>query len=375
MSLPEAAAPNKTSCAGIVSTIIPCYTLERWPLLIDAVRSLREQEGVSAHIIVAVDNNRALYDRVVGEGIADAVAYNHGERGASAARNAGARLAQTDLIAFLDDDAQASNTLLSQLVRPFSDPKVIGSGGRVDAQWRQCSPEWFPAEFNWVVGASWLGMPTGPSRVRNVWAENMAVRRSVFETVQGFRRGFGKVGNYSEPEDTELCIRSSQRFPGHFWVYEPSAVVYHNVPADRTTFRFFVHRSYSEGQGKAALSRVMKTEASSTAVLGDEASYCRSVVPAACRRYLRQLLSTRQAALRLGALLCGVGAAAAGYAYAWFSLQSGPWCGWKEARFRREPAPTSQPGPNATKGRVADKYLGSSIRAGLDKCDCGGRGE
>ena len=35
----------------------------------------------------------------------------------------------------------------------------------------------------------------------------MLVKRSAFELVDGFREDFGKIGNRSLPEDTDLCLR------------------------------------------------------------------------------------------------------------------------------------------------------------------------
>ena len=60
----------------------------------------------------------------------------------------------------------------------------------------------------------------------------MAVRRAVFEKVGGFRVDFGKVGDVSRPEDTDLCIRMSTETGGR-WIFVPEAVVDHDVEAER----------------------------------------------------------------------------------------------------------------------------------------------
>jgi hypothetical protein len=138
----------------------------------------------------------------------------------------------------------------------------------------------------------------------------MAVRRTPFERVGGFRTDFGKVGRASRPEDTDLCIRMSAGTEDGCWIYEPKAVVHHHVPADRTTLRFFLRRCYLEGLGKAE----MKRHLNEMSTLADEADYVRSVVPSGLRRRLRDI---QQAPKRNGAQACamiaGVGFAGAGF--------------------------------------------------------------
>ena len=54
-------------------------------------------------------------------------------------------------------------------------------------------------------------------------------------------------------EETEFCIRASGLFPGGIWLYCPRARIRHVVPAQRTTWRYFVHRCRMEGTAKAVL--------------------------------------------------------------------------------------------------------------------------
>jgi glucosyl-dolichyl phosphate glucuronosyltransferase len=131
----------------------------------------------------------------------------------------------------------------------------------------------------------------------------MAVRRDAFEAVGGFRSGFGKVGSMSRPEDTDLCIRVGAAGPQSDWVYVPTAVIDHEVPAQRATFAFFLRRCYWEGAGKIELSAHLGADRD----LGDERSYLLHTLPAA---FLRDLTTGRFA--RAGAILAGVLAAALG---------------------------------------------------------------
>ena len=67
----------------------------------------------------------------------------------------------------------------------------------------------------------------------------MAIRRSIFDAIGGFRDGFGNDGSRWAPEDTDLCIRASSARIEGAWMYEPKAVAGHKVPAEREKQRFF----------------------------------------------------------------------------------------------------------------------------------------
>jgi GT2 family glycosyltransferase len=296
-----------------VSTVIACHDVRRWRSLVAAIGSLRAQVGVEAEVIVAVDNNHLLYDRLRAEDLADQIVLNEGPKGASVTRNAGAALATSPVIAFLDDDARADERWLGALVSSFVDEDVAGAGGLVAPAWLGKRPAWFPDEFGWVVGASFTGMPSHTAVVRNVWAENMAVRREVFTGIGGFRATFGKVGSVSQPEDTELCIRATAAFPTKRWIYEPSAVVHHEVPEERSSFSFFLRRCQNEGRGKANLARLLRTQGTTDGRLDDENRYVKSILPRSALGYLRGSLKDPEDSLRFGALTLGISSAAVGY--------------------------------------------------------------
>jgi GT2 family glycosyltransferase len=266
-----------TSSAGVgaVSVVIAAHDERRWPHLLEAVRSTLAQAPAPSEIIVVIDHNEALRERVCAEFPGITVLANRSARGASGTRNTGASHARTALVAFLDDDAAARPDWLHRLIAPFSDPAVVGTGGGVDPVWQAGRPRWFPAEFNWVVGASYTGMPETQAPIRNVWSENMAVRRDAFAAVGGFRVGFGKLGDRSRPEDTDLCIRMAELSPAAHWVHVPHALADHQVPAYRSTFRFFLRRCYHEGRGKIEMARQL----TSSAALGSERAYLYRTLP------------------------------------------------------------------------------------------------
>jgi GT2 family glycosyltransferase len=288
-----------------VSVVLPCYTELRLDNIRAALTSLRKQTLEPRQVVVAVDNNPRLAELLDEEFDWITVVRNDAGRGASATRNRGVEAVETPLTAFLDDDEIADPDWLRELTRPFADERVVGTGGTYEPAWETEKPVWFPDEFAWVVGGSYLGLPTETAPIRNVWSGNMAVRTAEFRAVDGFRTEFGKQGSFSQPEDTDLCIRMSEASSKH-WMYVPSAVILHDVPAVRGSIGFFVARCYSEGAGKAA----MRVNLGSSSAVDAEYGYVREAALTA----LRRLAQFRWAAILQGlTIVLGLASAGAGY--------------------------------------------------------------
>jgi GT2 family glycosyltransferase len=261
-----------------VTVVLATYDESRWPHLAAAVGSVLAQRPEPAAVIVAVDHNARLRDRVAATWPQVHVVENGHARGASGTRNAGAKAATTPLVAFLDDDARAREGWLRRLVGPLADPEVVGTGGPMLPVWeRGGAPRWFPPEFGWVVAASYPGLPTSVAMVRNVWSANMAVRMDAFRAAGGFRTDFGKTGDRARPEDTHLCISMARVWDGGRWMYVPDAVVDHQVPAPRSRPAYFLRRSFAEGAGKVEMTRLLGKGQR----LDPERDYVRRVLPTA----------------------------------------------------------------------------------------------
>ncbi|GAA0814035.1 glycosyltransferase [Spirilliplanes yamanashiensis] len=317
--------------AAEVSIVIPCHTERNWDTLVGAVAAALGQHPVApVEVVVVVDHNPALFERARRELTSVTVLENRFEQGASGNRNTGAQHTTTPLIAFLDCDIAAGPDWLAQLTEPFADPDVVGTGGAIAAGWSRSRPSWLPDELLWAVGASYTGMPTTTAPVRNVWSASMAVRRDAFTAVGGFRDGFGKIGKRNRPEDTDLCLRMSAG--GGHWMYVPGAVVEHDVPRERSTFRFLMQRCYAEGRGKVQMARLLRGSRS----LGAERSYVSRTLPRAVLREASGVVRPTGRgraghAARAGTVLAAVTAAAVG--------------GAVEALggVRREPHPATEP--------------------------------
>lgn len=273
-----------------VSVVICAYTEDRWDDLVAAVASV-EGQSVRAHqLIVVIDYNDALLERAKAAFGQAIVVANDDTKGLSGARNCGTRLTTGEVVAFLDDDAWADRDWLEHLVAGYADPSVLGVGGHITPAWIGGAPRAFPAEFNWVVGCTYRGMPEETAPIRNMIGANMSFRRRLFDEVGGFHSGLGRVGTLPLGcEETEFCIRASARWPEGTFLHEPRARVQHRVPAARGTFRYFRRRTYAEGLSKARVTKL----AGRTQALASERTYATKTLPAGVCRGLLDIVRRR----------------------------------------------------------------------------------
>jgi len=270
-----------------ISVVICVYTEQRWDDFLLAVDSVKQQSISPKEIIVIVDHNPIMLERLRAHVSGVAAIENDEYRGLSGARNSGIDAARGTVIAFLDDDAVAAPDWLQELSAGYQDPMVLGVGGTVKPMWLKSRPAWFPEEFNWVVGCTYQGMPRKTAPIRNFIGCNMSFRREVFEAIGKFRRDIGRVG--TRPlgcEETELCVRLSQYWPNSVLLYKPSACVHHRVPASRASWPYFLSRCYSEGLSKALVTRSVGTKDG----LASERAYTFKTLPQGALRGLKDTL-------------------------------------------------------------------------------------
>jgi glucosyl-dolichyl phosphate glucuronosyltransferase len=310
-----------------VSVIIPTYTKARWDWLQEAVASVRAQTVPATEIIVVVDHNPGLLEEISRE-FQDVIAVpNIGGQGVSGARNSGVKASRGEVVAFLDDDSIARKDWLATLLRHIVVPGVVGVGCYSDGLWETPCPSWFPGEFSWTIGVSYSGLPKEPTAMRNVWTSAMLVKRSAFEVVDGFREDFGKIGNRSLPEDTDLCLRIAAVQEKAIWMWDPEKVMQHRVPAGRATFSYLMSRCFLQGWGKAAMAQMDGFDESTSS----ERNYALRILPAGVCRGLADALRGDLSGLgRSGAIIAAFTVTVAGYV--WFLL---------EGLFRRKGTPRS----------------------------------
>ncbi|MGH3965014.1 MAG: glycosyltransferase family 2 protein [Pseudonocardiaceae bacterium] len=301
------------------SVVICAYTEDRWDDVLAAVGSVRVQHTEPHEIIVVVDHNPTLYGRLKSTLHDVVVVENRQARGLSGGKNTGVAVARGDLVAFLDDDAVAEPDWLRFLGASYADENVIGVGGLTRPLWETERPAWFPAEFDWVVGCTFVGRE--PGRVRNLLGGNASFRREAFDIAGGFPGHIGRSAAMRRPlgcEETEFCIRLGRLCPGSVFVFDARAVIWHRVPAVRSRFSYFRSRCYAEGLSKAMVTRSVGVADG----LSAERSYTAVTLRRGVTRGLAEALRGDSAALaRPAAIAAGLLFATTGYAVG--TLQGG----------------------------------------------------
>ncbi len=235
--------------ARLVSIIIP--TFRRPEAFARAARSVFAQRGFGmAAEIIAIDNDPAGSALDVFRALAAEAPYPflwaHEPRpGVSHARNAAMALARGDLIAFLDDDEEATPGWLAGLIqvqRETGADAVFGAiQGRVGAdvvRHRAFLERFFSRRGPAVSGPidDYFGM-----------GNSLLVRARLLAQ----EAPFDPRANAQGGEDDILF--AAARANGARFAWSAEALVYEHAPAHRARLRYALHRAFAFGQGPSKL--------------------------------------------------------------------------------------------------------------------------
>lgn len=205
----------------VVTVIIPVRTIT--PYVKETVDYLKKQSENNFEIIVVTDREEKLPGVKV---------IANREPTPSYKRNLGARLAKSEILAFLDDDSYPEKNWLKGALSVFRKSEV-GDQKSVAAV---CGPTLTPPSDNvyqkasgWVW-ASWFGSGSAGVYRNRVQSRrevddfpsvNLLVRKADFEKVGGF-----DVKHWPG-EDTKLCLDLTKKL-GKKIIYDPKVLVYHH---------------------------------------------------------------------------------------------------------------------------------------------------
>jgi cellulose synthase/poly-beta-1,6-N-acetylglucosamine synthase-like glycosyltransferase len=255
------------STSLLLSVVITSYTMNRLPDVLELIESLGKQTYSNIEVIFVGEGTRELCERVEKFGREKGMtnlrmAFNEGQAGLSFARNLGVHCCRGEIIAFTDDDAVVAPDWAEQIVRTFmSYPEVIGVTGQAIPLWVGDGAQWFPQEFDWVIGSTRFTEWRDLRQVRNAFGVNMAFRREAFryclfsEALVGGNQGNpdgAKGGLLGEDTLFSLELYSKTKKP---MLYTPTAKVYNKVYANRLQPRFVRRRAFWEGYTKRTLVR------------------------------------------------------------------------------------------------------------------------
>lgn len=273
----------------LLSIVVTSYTLDRLEGIYELLDSIKAQTYTRVETIVVVERSNELFDHVKRYAAEKAfpqlkVLFNHGEQGASAARNLGVKEAKGEVLGFVDDDVVLSPDWAKETIKTYDDDSAIGVTGPAFPLW-ECSPaRWLPKEFYWIIGCtSWLDA-NGIKEVRNVWTMNSSFKREVFDKGIFFSTTIGPYGGSMKgreknkiSEDLEFSMRAREK-TGERIVYNPKVRVQHRVSKDRLSWRYIIQWSYWIGASRRALKRLYPEEDKrQTSVLDTEYDLLKSI--------------------------------------------------------------------------------------------------
>jgi glycosyltransferase involved in cell wall biosynthesis len=239
-----------------VSVVVCTYAMERYGPFSEAVESVLAQTYDDLEVVLVVDGNEAVYDRVRADFCDDERVVCHcndENRGISYSRTKGAELASGEIVAFIDDDATARPDWVENLVRVYEETDAIAVGGDVRPDWQVERPSFFPEEFYWLVGVVEPGFADHMEEVRNTYGSNISYRREQFLEVGGYDPNTGRKGDkHLQAHEAPVGIRLQRRF-GKGMVFTEDAVVDHKLFDYRAEFRWLLFRSFWQGYSKRVM--------------------------------------------------------------------------------------------------------------------------
>ncbi len=258
-----------------VSVVVCTYTMDRYDVFTEAVESVLAQTYDPIEVILVIDGNTEVYERVVDDfgDLENVVVHNNEEnRGISYSRTRGAELASGEIVAFIDDDGLAEPDWIVKHVETYEETNAIAVGGYVAPNWVGEKPDFFPEEFYWLVGCTEKGFAEHGEEIRNGYGSNVSYKRDLFLDVGGYDVNTGRKGDrHIQAHEAPVGIRIREEY-GQGVVYVEDAVVHHKLFEYRGDFRWLVFRSFWQGFSKRIMGILLPESK------GDESEYLQNLV-------------------------------------------------------------------------------------------------
>jgi glycosyltransferase involved in cell wall biosynthesis len=246
-------------------TVCIC-THNRPPYVRDCLEGLRRQNAAPEHFNVLIVDSAS--DDEASAAIAALVATMANARmvrveqpGLGLARNAGADAADSDYIAYIDDDAIPESDWIARIldvVREFR-PALIG--GRILPQWESPLPAWWPATLRGTLSIIEVE-GRGEYRTSDLpegmepYGANIIVHLPALHAVGGFGRNSGRVGK-ALLSDEEVQLAWRLQAAGYSARYDSRIVVRHQIQAARLTPSWLLSRLYWQGVSTVLTRRLL----------------------------------------------------------------------------------------------------------------------
>lgn len=204
------------------------------------------------------DNTKKIIHNFINKAIIPTQYYYESRLGLSNARNRGILEATGEIIAYIDDDAVATRLWIKRLVKTYRYPQVGCTGGKVIPTTKIIPSNKFPIHALNYLGIFDLGdkEATCLSDIYPIGC-NISYRKNIFEQIGYFDITLGRIGqSLLSSEEIDLCQRLQR--VGYTIIYEPRAIVYHNINKNKFSLIYLLKRYYMEGVSQARIKSTRK---------------------------------------------------------------------------------------------------------------------
>lgn len=243
-----------------ISVVIPTYNRsEKLRDLLDSLQTATQAIQNNIEIIIVNNNSSKFHTNNYIAAINDLknklnITYLfEQQQGRSFALNSGIRNAQSEFIAFIDDDELADKdwlrTIMNWIERNSSAFDYLV--GPCLPNWETTPPDWLPALSNSYRGLlGWIEQSDKTESFHTFQGElcggNCAIRRSTLIELGLFNVKLGRSSkNLMGGEDGDL--HRKLKAAGKSGFYDPSMKIYHWIPSSRMTFKYHLTWSYWSG--------------------------------------------------------------------------------------------------------------------------------
>jgi cellulose synthase/poly-beta-1,6-N-acetylglucosamine synthase-like glycosyltransferase len=206
-----------------ISVIVPVRNAAR---TIGACLDGLEAQSVSRdrYEVIVVDDGSTddTRDKVKGYSV---ILLTQAHQGPAAARNRGVGAARGEIVLFTDADCVPDREWIEEMVRPFTDPEVVGVKGAYLTRQEEVVARFVQREYE-----ERYERMARRRFIDFIDTYSAGYRREVFLAQGGFDAGYPNAS----VEDQELSFRLAER--GYKMVFNPRAAVYHQHPGGVTAY-------------------------------------------------------------------------------------------------------------------------------------------
>lgn len=200
-----------------VTVIVPAFNAKATlPQCLEALGKQSYPEDLRRVIVVDDGSTDGTNEIAAGFGVQ---VISQPNKGPAAARNLGAREAQSEIILFTDSDCEPLDDWIAEMAAPFSDPRVAGTKGFYLTNQSSLTARFVQAEYE----TKYRGLRLRET-IDFIDTHAAAYRRDVFLENGGFDTSY----KGATAEDVEFSYRLSAR--GFRMVPAPNAYVIHRHP-------------------------------------------------------------------------------------------------------------------------------------------------